>query len=1353
LTNDRLSAFTLNLWSESQNVLDPVEFVEKPQSKVDSHMSSQTEVDDAEAVTDTVEMDAETVCNNRISVDTKTIDNSTESLVNETGKYKKPIDSDDVVKHGKKLECKMKKRIKSKSSGRENEDSTDANTVTNDKASAFSLTQIQRALSKVSFAEKLQSIVDNDKSSRTEVSDAEAATDTAGMGAETVLNIRYPTDTTTIDNTSDSLLNDTGKYKKPLDSDAVVKHGKKSEFKVKKFVKHKSGGHDNKYCTDTKTLTNDRASAVSLNLWSKSQNMLEPVAFVEKPQSKVDSHMSSQTEVDDAAAVTDTVEMDAETVCNNRFSVDTKIIDNSTESLVNETGKYKKPLDSDAVVKHGKKLEFKVKKFVKHESGGHDNKYCTDSITLTNDRLSAFTLNLWSESQNVLEPVAFVEKPQPKVDSHMSSQTEVHDAEAVTDTVEMDAETVRNNRLSVDTKTIDNSTESLVNETGKYKKPLDSDAVVKHGKKLDCKEKKRVKSKSGGHDNKDCTDTKTLTSDKASAFSLTQPHQIQSPSSDRCDQVSFPEKLRSKVDSDMSSRTEVCDAETDTDRVEMDAETMLNNRDSALSLNQLFECEKLSSDVSSVADKSQSEVNAHVSSIDGDSISTLTADKQTDLSCSLHELKKSSNKDSMFKQVKKHTKSQNDECSITTKNVTDLKVKTHVKGTDVCLSSEKCKKLSSGNSGTGLSGLKEQAIVKSVSSSHKKLGVRECRSAVATKGSKITSVTSSQPSEQTELLEKLRKELDSGLRSQGTQPPTLTLSHGQCQGSKRSEISENAATSLIPKQHKTHSGAPMKKKVVTIPHSDDQLHSKHKLDQISVLDPLHHQQNYGDVHAAGNSVSHHYRIPHKSRHTSSHREHRTKTATVHTSAPQAKKQDGNGAHDSSANFCSPHPETLHPEKDSGGSHSHQVDSSSVRSADEVQAEKPKNKVLLSLAEYKKRKRDSASTTAVTASVSRKVVQSADLLCMKSSLAEQLIISYARHSETSEDGGDGTSVSPLHSVDGKTFSSGDNMNVSNQMLAGNFSDGGSKYTPDYACSEAVPVPTMPLDYVESSSDHTVTATHDAQSENRGSFGDSYPFNLLGQSVLPAAQQKTETMLFSTDTSHTTCNTVDISLSSGTALNQMPDHDQNVEEMSKMVIVCRSDLSLANNLCEKSSRSCESLNAAAAGGGGDAGVVSSRLPLVSSTVNYDVNGNDKSQFVSVGNQDAAAETLLCGRHNDPDPMSSTSPLRTHLGSSSEEMIEHSKETEILSTNSAPKPIPLIFQEDVLEVQRQPIEQTNERHFSDVKHTTTENVDCLRMDKVDATHHSHIEDNNLDVLSSIFQVPPHSTTMENTELGIYI
>jgi len=45
---------------------------------------------------------------------------------------------------------------------------------------------------------------------------------------------------------------------------------------------------------------------------------------------------------------------------------------------------------------------------------------------------------------------------------------------------------------------------------------------------------------------------------------------------------------------------------------------------------------------------------------------------------------------------------------------------------------------------------------------------------------KSNNVTSGQQTEKTKLLQKLMKELDSGLRGQVSQPPTSSLSRGQC---------------------------------------------------------------------------------------------------------------------------------------------------------------------------------------------------------------------------------------------------------------------------------------------------------------------------------------------------------------------------------------------------------------------------------------------------------------------------------------------------------------------------------------------------------------------------------------------
>ena len=79
----------------------------------------------------------------------------------------------------------------------------------------------------------------------------------------------------------------------------VAKHVEKAEIKVKKRATSKSAGHGNKHGTDSKTSTSNKASA-SLNeplrSHSASSGKFESVAFVEKPQSRTFSDMSSRTE-------------------------------------------------------------------------------------------------------------------------------------------------------------------------------------------------------------------------------------------------------------------------------------------------------------------------------------------------------------------------------------------------------------------------------------------------------------------------------------------------------------------------------------------------------------------------------------------------------------------------------------------------------------------------------------------------------------------------------------------------------------------------------------------------------------------------------------------------------------------------------------------------------------------------------------------------------------------------------------------------------------------------------------------------------------------------------------------------
>lgn len=914
----------------------------------------------------------------------------------------------------------------------------------------------------------------------------------------------------------------------------------------------------------------------------------------------------------------------------------------------------------------------------------------------------------------------------------------------------------------------------LLNQPGKCKKSLNKDAVVKRGEKPELKVKKHLKSKSSGHDGKDGTDAKSLTTDKASAFSLNQPSESRNVSLDKCDSAIFAHKPQSYANSYLSSRTEGHDAEATADTVTAGAETVLSDKGSVLSSIESSKCTNVSPDIgSSVAEKPQSEVNSDISSVNeghdtqDSRSSTLTALIGTDLYPSLpQEHKKSCNKDSTCEPgrkpksaVKKHTKPHGEECSTSTKNVASTKVKTTVKGADVGLNSQKGKPLSSGNDGVGLSGQKVDARVKSVCSGRKVTGVTERGHAVIPDVSKSTNVSSGQPTvckkssavtEKTELLRTLWRELDSGLRTQGSQPPVSSVSEGQCQDSKRSEISENAAKSLVPKRHKTHTVAHVTKESTTIPRSGVHLHNKHKWDQTSVLHPPHHKQIVGGISAAGDSVSRHYKIPHRQRHASSHPEHHAESTAVHISTAHAKKQDDKVSSfeaPDSANVCMPHPETL-LQKNASESESHQLDSASVDSADAVQGEKPKNKVL-SLAEYKKRKRDITSATAVTSSLPMNVGQSVDPLYMKSSLAEQLIVSYAERSESS----------------------------------------GSVGAPAPVCS-----PEGAYAY-----GHAITAKQcDRQSENSGSFGDIYSFQLPGQTVLPSVQLKEETTLFKTNTSHIVGDIVDIqalSSSSGSSdrdanqiipvlplcmsdkdanqaipvipLSQVkcqPDYNENIAEMNKIVCVCSSGLSLATDPCDKTGGFHDTaLESQTAVGGGDTGFVSSRFPLLSQTVDSDINGSDKFQFVSVSSQGVAAETLMGGSRNESDLVRCTSSSVMNLGSSKLEMMTegHSEETKISSSDNAAKSVLPVPTRDVLEVQRQAAEQIGEQHYLD--------VDNLKKETVDVTDENHVGDDKMDVLSSLFQVlpgsevhhtsagrPRHDTTgrdVENTQLGIYI
>ena len=893
-------------------------------------------------------------------------------------------------------------------------------------------------------------------------------------------------------------------------------------------------------------------------------------------------------------------------------------------------------------------------------------------------------------------------------------------------------------------------------DSSKCRKSLDSDAVPKHGEKAEIKVKKRVKSKSAGHGNKDGTDSKTLTSNKASA-SLNEPLGSHSASSGKFESVAFVEKPQSRSFSDTSSRTEEYVTEANTDTVTTDAETVVGDESSVLSLNELPECDTLSDVV--IAGKPQSEVNSivavnedHTTNTGDSSMLTAVVDRGTGLCSSLqHIQKKSSSKDDICEPgqkphctVKKCTKSYTElQFTPSDKSITETKLK----DADSGLNSQKCK---SQVSGTGLSGQKVRAIVKNVDSDRK---VQVHESSMTVEVSNVARLSSGHQTRKasgvagrSELLQSLWKELDSGLR--GVQPSTSSLSEGQSKDLRRSTVSENAAKSLAPKPHKTPGGTHLTKEATSVSRSGEHSHTKHRVDRTSVVEPPHHQHSHSYM-----SAGRHYKIPHKQRHTSSHSEHHSESAAARTSAVQAKKQDAKEpsfvGHDS-ANFHRPHPETHRPQKHAGGSH--QVDSAPVHSVDAVpQAEKPKNKVV-SLADYRKRKRDVVtSATAATSSVPTRVTQSASPLCIKSSLAEQLIVSYSKRSGITE-GVDEPMPATVQSVDDQA---GDK-NVLNQTLQnaatslvpkphktpGATQATTSPHIDEHLCSKP-PVPVIPLEPLDSAYDPVVTAKHfEVHTDCRGSVDDTYSFNFSGWCA--AAQPKTGTALFDAKTPHAVCSSVDIqdlSSSSSSLANEMlsesfsgtstgvtepmpipligvtcePDDDKNVAEVSKMEVLCSSDSSLATGPPEKADVLHESPTAL---GGGDTGFVPSLCPLLSQKVDTDENANYKLQFVSVRNQDAA---------------------------------------EMMTGNSSAKTL----SHDVLEVQRQSVEQTDEQHYF--------SLDNLKKDEVDATNQNHMEDDESDVLTSLFHALPgskvqntsaglslHNTTdrdVENTELGIYI
>ena len=122
-----------------------------------------------------------------------------------------------------------------------------------------------------------------------------------------------------------------------------------------------------------------------------------------------------------------------------------------------------------------------------------------------------------------------------------------------------------------------------------------------------------------------------------------------------------------------------------------------------------------------------------------------------------------------------------------------------------------------------------------------------------------------------------------------------------------------------------------------------------------------------------------------------------KSAEFKKSSPEFTDNNGIVTSDF-ANYYRPHPGYLHLQKHAGESLEYRADPVAAHTTSIVPAQKPASKVV-SLSEYKKRKSDSKSTAAECTSGLTKSNQDDLPPYMTSSLAEQLIMSYTKCSET------------------------------------------------------------------------------------------------------------------------------------------------------------------------------------------------------------------------------------------------------------------------------------------------------------------------------------------------------------------
>ena len=630
-----------------------------------------------------------------------------------------------------------------------------------------------------------------------------------------------------------------------------------------------------------------------------------------------------------------------------------------------------------------------------------------------------------------------------------------------------------------------------LNQPGEYKKASpDEDCTVAHGVKSQSKMKKLTNSKRKGHGNRDGTST-----EKVSATGKVTDSSLKQTLSDKDDgSVAPAHKPQSKANGHMSSKHKSHDA----------------------------------------GDGSNAKVTSKALDLP---LSPQSEHKKLTSSCSPVQKSK----------VKKHDGSNSKEHG--TKNITKTKKKAVDEGAGFPSSLPEHRKSSFDIDSSSLSRQKAKSSERKHGGSVSKLhetgdstntqkipGFFESTDFPLNQPTECTN--SSWDSRRTEQLKIVESVPDSEF-SQGSHLSYVASLFSE--GLKCAHPTKNALKEfIIPKRKKSDGRTKVTTNTTGDPLSEDHLRKlKRKFHQRSLSDPhlaVHHQRDSSDISAVADSFSHLSQHPKTSQHQQKHASDYLEPNIKSAEKPEYRSLTLGAA--DMTDHCIQHPETPRPQNYADKSMEHQVDSVAFHSTDAVQAEKPKSKVL-SLADYKKRKSDPKST-AVSLSSPTKVKQ-VDPLYMTSSLAEQLIISYAERSETV---GCGSQSKPL------------------------------------------PKPLYPLDDTH---DHALTVKQsDMQFEKTRSFDDDCNFHSTGHGVWPPVQQRGASV------SYTVYNTTDgqvLPLSCDTSCDQvasdqlhignvsgdgkcLPDYCQNVAETIEKESECSSNIALKADHYEKTDSLFES-----------------------------------------------------------------------------------------------------------------------------------------------------------------------------------